>query len=704
MKIYFGLIIICCFGLINCQTQDSIDYSQWTSYGGTKDGARYSTLDQVNVSNVATLTKAWEYNTGDGTEKSQIQCQPIVIDGVLFATSPQVKVLALNAATGEEKWVFDPYEILGGQNSWAGTNRGVTYWAEGEDKRILFTAGNWLICLDADTGEVISSFGEGGKVDLQKDLDYHRDEFLIVSNSPGVIYKDKLIMGMRLSEGLDAAPGHVRAYNVITGKKEWIFHTIPHPGEKGYETWEKDSWKQVGAANNWAGMALDEKREIVYVPTGSASYDFWGVYRHGDNLFANCILALDANTGERIWHYQVIHHDVWDRDFPANPTLATIQKDGNSIDVIAQISKQGFVYLLNRETGEPIFPIEEVEVPQSDLPGEKTSPTQPVPSLPEPFMRQVFDKNEINDLSDQYKEDILKQIEGVKMGNMWNPPSLEGTLHFPGMDGGGEWGGASFDQETGHLIVNANEMPWIIKMTKNPKYDNLGQKIYANNCGNCHGLNLKGTPPAIPSLIGLGDKYSYNEVFSIVTNGKGAMPAFRYIESTDREMLVRFLLGMKDESDGKKELEGEGAVKTPEYVMTGYKRLLTEDGYPGIKPPWGTLNAIDLSTGKVVWKSVLGEHKELTAKGIAPTGTENYGGPVTTTGGLIFIAATKDEKIRAFDKKTGKVLWEAPLPASGHATPAVYEVDGQQYITIACGGGKGTKSGDSYVSFTLPKD
>lgn len=703
MKTRFSLFLLIFFSLWACTKKESADYSQWTSYGGTKDGARYSSLDQINTKNVSQLQKVWEYNTGDGTEKSQIQCQPIVVDGVLYGTSPQVKVIALNAATGEVKWIFDPYELLGGQNSWAGTNRGLTYWTNSEDRRILFTAGNWLIALNANTGKVIKSFGENGKVDLQKDLDYHREEFLIVSNSPGIIHKDKLILGMRLSEGLDAAPGHIRAYNVITGKREWIFHTIPHPGEEGYETWETNSWKQVGAANNWAGMALDEKREIVYVPTGSASYDFWGGYRHGDNLFANCILALDANTGERKWHYQVIHHDVWDRDFPANPTLATIHKDGKDIDVIAQISKQGFVYLLNRETGEPIFPIKEVAVPQSILPGEKTAPTQPVPSLPEPFMRQVFDSSLVINLSEKHEQEVLEQIEGMEMGNMWNPPSENGIVHFPGMDGGGEWGGASFDPETGYLIVNANEMPWIIKMAKNPKYENLGQKIYANNCGNCHGLDRKGTPPAIPSIVNIKDKYSYNEVFSLITNGKGAMPAFRHIESTDREMLTRFLLGMKNESDDKQELEGEGVVKTAEYVMTGYKRLLTKDGYPGVKPPWGTLNAIDLATGKIAWKSVLGEFKELTEQGIAPTGTENYGGPVSTAGGLIFIAATKDEKIRAFNKKTGKVIWEADLPASGHATPAVYEVNGTQYVTIACGGGKGTKSGDSYVSFSIPK-
>lgn len=685
--------------IISCSKPDSA-YDKWETFGGTKDGARYSEASEINESNVMQLKVAWEYSTGDATEKSQIQCQPIVVDGILYATSPQVKAFALDALTGKELWSFNPFELLGGQNSWAGTNRGVTYWSEGEDKRILYTAGNWLFCLDAKTGKPIDSFGEGGKRNLQKDLDYEKEEFFIVSNTPGIIYKDKIIMGMRLSEGLDAAPGHVRAFNVKTGKREWIFHTIPQPGEEGYETWEKDSYKNVGAANNWAGMALDEEREIVYVPTGTASYDFWGGYRHGQNLYANNILALNANTGERIWNFQAVHHDIWDRDFPANPTLATITKDGKKVDVLAQTSKQGYVYLLNRVTGKPIFPIEEVEVPQSTLAGEQSWPTQPKPSLPEPFMRQTFDESQVSDISPEHKADILAQIKDKSYGNMWLPPSEKGHVLFPGMDGGAEWGGASYDQETGNLIVNANIMPWIIDMAANPKYENAGQTVYANNCANCHGMNLKGNPPSFPSLISLKEKYKFDEVYNIITNGKGAMPAFKHVKEADRELLVNFLLGIENESSDKQEVMGEGP-KTAQFLMQGYKRLLTKDGYPGIKPPWGTLTAINLASGKIAWQSVLGEFKELSEKGIPPTGTENYGGPVTTAGGLIFIAATKDEKIRAFDKYKGKLLWEADLPASGHATPAVYEIGGKQFVVIACGGGKGTKSGDKYVAFSL---
>ncbi|MFB0907566.1 MAG: PQQ-binding-like beta-propeller repeat protein [Spirosomataceae bacterium] len=697
------LIAIC---LLSCN-EIPIDYTQWRTYGGTTDAARYSSLDEINVDNVQNLQVAWEFHSGDSTKRSQIQCQPIIIDGVLFATTPQIKLIALDAATGKQKWFFNPFELLGGENSWAGTNRGVTYWTDGKsDKRIIFTAGSFMMAINAETGKPVTSFGDGGKVDLHKDLTAEMQDFLIVSNTPGTIYKDLIIMGMRLSEGLDAAPGHVRAYDIRTGEQRWIFHTIPHPGEFGYETWGGNSWKNIGGANNWAGMTVDENKGIVYVPTGSATYDFWGGYRPGDNLFANSLVALNAETGERIWHYQTIHHDVWDRDLPTNPNLITIQKDGNKVEAVAQITKQGFVFVFDRKTGNPIFEINEVNVPQSTLDDEITSKTQPVPTLPQPFMRQTFTKKDITDISPEHNKEISAFLieKNAKIGSMWMvPDDKQPHVMFPGFDGGGEWGGAAFDPETNLLYVNANEMPWLIETVLNHKYENAGQTIYANNCANCHGLDRKGNGGAFPNLTALKGKYDYNQVYNLITNGKGAMPAFKHIPENDRKLLVNFLLDIKTEINADKiELSSESTNKTPKYLMKGYKRLLTKDGYPGIKPPWGTLNAIDMNTGKIVWKSVLGEYKELTERGIAPTGTENYGGPAVTAGGLVFIAATKDEKIRAFDKKTGKVLWQADLPAAGHATPAVYAINGKQFIVIACGGGKGTKSGDAYVAFALP--
>lgn len=690
---------------LSCQqAETSIDYTDWSHYGGPEDASRYSALSQITKENVQNLSVAWTYQTGDATERSQIQCQPIVKNGLLYGSTPSLNVFALNAATGEEIWRFDPFEILGGENSWAGTNRGVSYWEDGEDRRILFGAGNWLMAVNADTGAPISDFGDGGKVDLRKGLDTEREDFLIVANAPGVVYKDLLIIGMRLSEGLDAAPGHIRAYDIRSGERKWIFHTIPLEGEDGYETWDPKYISQIGGANNWAGMTLDQARGIVFVPTGSATYDFYGGYRHGDNLYANSLLALNAETGERIWHFQAVHHDVWDRDLPANPNLIRIQKDGKWIDAVAQISKQGYTYVFDRQTGEPIWPITETAVPQSTLPGEKTSPTQPIPSLPEPFMNMVFEEKDMLNLKSEWKVDIQSQLENALLGDTWLPPNADQLIVlFPGMDGGGEWGGAAFDPETQIFYVNANQIPWIIGMTPNSKFENVGQSIYTNYCGNCHGLDRKGNPPAIPSLIGLEEKYTFDSLDYLLQKGRGAMPAFDYISKEERLVLMDFLLGNPPVESDKKELKSEKSALYPRYYMDGYKKLTTKDGLYGSNPPWGLLTAIDMNTGLKKWQIPLGEIDSLSAMGFEVTGTENYGGPVVTAGGLVFIAATKDEKIRAFDKETGEKLWEAKLPASGHATPAMYEMNGKQYLVIACGGGKGTKSGDSYIAFALPK-
>jgi quinoprotein glucose dehydrogenase len=687
------------------------EFREWKTYGGDPKNHRYSALNQINTDNVQNLQVAWTYHTGvtDTSNKAQMQCQPIVIDGVLYATSSRISVLAIKAATGELLWQFDPFKHWGGENSWAGTNRGVTYWESGDDKRILCSAGSSLFALDAHTGQPIPTFGDSGRIDLQRDLDYHKDKFLIVANTPGVIYKDLYITGMRLSEGLDAGPGHIRAFDVRTGKRKWIFHTIPHPGEPGYETWEdKESYRKIGGANNWAGMSLDEERGIVFVPIGSASYDFWGGNRKGQNLFANCLLALDANTGKRLWHFQTIHHDLWDRDLPAPPNLVTITQDGKKVDAVAQITKHGFVFLFDRVTGKPLFPIQETPVPTSDLKGEQAWATQPIPTLPKPYMRQNFEESDIIDISPEHQQEIAERFKKLRSGNMFIPPSTQGAVLFPGFDGGGEWGGASFDPESGLLYVNSNEMPWTITMQENQlatggTLADRGKNLYVGNCANCHGTDRKGNAQAFPSLVNLNKKYKEAQVVNILKTGRGAMPSFKHLADQDREALATFLLDLKKENKPveKKELEADDAP-IPDYSMTGYTRFLTKDGYPAIKPPWGTLNAIDLATGQIAWKVPLGEFAELTKKGIPQTGTENYGGPVTTAGGLIFIGATKDEKFRAFDKKTGKVLWETQLPAGGYATPCTYEIDGKQYVVIAAGGGKmGTKSGDSYVAFAL---
>lgn len=706
---YKPLLFATIIAFSQCTSDDSNDqYKKWTNYGGTKDAARYSSLDQITTENVNQLQVAWEYHTGDASENSQIQCQPIVVDSILYATSPKLDLIALHVATGKEIWRFNPFEVLGGENSWAGTNRGVTYFQEGTIRRILFTAGNFLMSVDALTGKPDLSFGDKGKVDLQRGLsENENDEFLLVSNTPGIIYQDKIIMGMRVSEGLDAAPGYVRAYNIKTGKQEWVFHTIPKKGEFGYDTWDEQYIDKIGGANNWSGVSLDEERGIVYVPTGSATYDFWGGFRKGDNLFANSLIALNANTGERIWHYQIVHHDVWDRDIPSTPNLVTINKDGKKIDAVAQITKHGYVFVFDRVTGEPVFPIEEKVIVKTEMDGDENSVTQPVPSLPEPIMRQFIGEKDLLSLTPELAAETKEMIKGVEYGDMWLAPSEKRPfILFPGFDGGGEWGGAAVDPESGIMYVNSSEMPWLIEMIPNEaaglkKGEISGKSIYANNCANCHGADRKGNTSAFPTLLGLNQKYSEEEVHKILRNGRGGMPAFRHLPQVERDALVNFLLE-KTVKGEKKELSGGKEKLISPYLMNGYRRFLTKEGYPGINPPWGTLNALDLNTGKILWKTVLGEFPELTAKGIPQTGREGYGGPVVTKGGVVFIGATEDEMFRAFDKKTGKVLWETKLPAGGHATPAVYEWKGKQYVVIACGGGKSDKSGDSYVAFALP--
>ncbi len=690
------------------QNAGSPSGNDWREYLGDAAKSHYSTLNQINTQNAAQLQVAWTYQTGGAdtaNNQTQIQCNPIIVNGTLYATSPRINVFALDAATGREKWNFSAADFWGGKNAWAGTNRGVTYWESSNYQRILFAAGSYLFALDARTGKPIQSFGDSGRVDMRNDLDYGKKDFFIVSNTPGIIYKDLIIMGMRLSENADAAPGHVRAYNIKTGKREWIFHTIPHPGEAGYETWDdKDAWKKIGGANCWAGMAIDRERGIMYVPTGSAAFDFYGGNRKGANLYANCLLALDAATGKRIWHFQTVHHDIWDRDLPAPPTLLTVTHSGKRVDAVAQTTKSGFVFLFDRETGKPLFPIEERPVPASTLPGEQAWPTQPIPTKPAPFTRQSLTEADVNPHSME-KQALVDKLKTARTGQTFMPPSREGTVILPGFDGGAEWGGAAADPE-GILYVNANEMPWLLQMVDIPVADaadphGTAKQLYAANCTSCHGAERQGNG-VYPALLNVKKRRTEAYAASLLATGKGFMPSFTSLKESERKALIDFLF---DKTPVQKEPGSSAGMRSSDvpYTTTGYNRFVDTDGYPAIKPPWGTLNAIDLNTGEYVWKVPFGELKALSNKGIAPTGTEDYGGPVATAGGLLFIAATKDEQFRVFDKKTGKVLWQTTLPAGGYATPSTYAVGGRQYVVIACGGGKmGTKSGGSYVAFALP--
>jgi quinoprotein glucose dehydrogenase len=715
LKIFTGFA---CTVLIffSCNQKPTTDYSGWQVYGGNKEANHYSSLNQIDTNNVTQLKVAWTYHTGDADSMTQIQVNPIIIDSTLFAVSPKLKLFALDAAAGKEKWVFDPMNdstVKKERNFGMNVCRGVTFYSDNKDsQRIFYSANSQLYCIDGKTGIPVKSFGENGKIDLHRDLGRDASKLYVAMTSPGIIYKDMIIVGCRVSEEADAAPGFIRAYDVHSGKLRWIFHTIPQPGEFGYDSWDdKDAWKHIGGVNAWSGFSLDEKNGILFAPMGSASYDFYGGRRTGNNLFANCVLALDAATGKRIWHFQTVHHDVWDRDLPTAPVLVSIKKDGKTIDGIAQTTKSGFIFLFNRKTGESIYPIDETPVPnQSELIGEKLSPTQPVPSFPKPFARQLLTEKDLNDLvSDSSYADIKNRLAHYHTGNMFNPPSKEGTVIFPGFDGGAEWGGPAYDPYTGILYVNASEMSWILTMVdvknKPQKAEtNLqaGTRIYNSSCMNCHGPEREGSAN-YPVLIGINKKYNQQQFEQIVSSGRRMMPAFKQLDKEEINALASFILDNKKEQNQKfiAPQKVKDSWNDLPYSSTGYNKFLTKEGYPAVKPPWGTLNAIDLNTGNLLWKDTLGDYPELKAKGIH-SGTENYGGPVVTAGGLLFIAATSDAKIRAFNKRTGKLLWEADLPAAGFATPSVYEVKGKQYLVIACGGGKlGKKTSDAYVAFAL---
>ena len=678
----------------------------WPVYGGTSENNHFSSLTQINRKNVKRLRIAWTFDT---EESGGLQTSPIVIDGVLYGLTPTQKVFALNAATGKLLWKFDS-GIRGTQ-----PDRGLAYWSDGHSSRILVGVMNFVYALDAVTGNVISSFGKAGRIDLRDNLDRDPASQSIYMTSPAVIYKDLMIVGGRESETLPASFGDVRAYDVRSGRLRWSFHTIPRPGEFGYDTWPKEAWRTSGAANNWAGMTVDVERGIVYVPTGSAAFDFYGADRIGNDLFADSLIALNAETGERIWHFQGVKHDLWDRDFPAPPVLLTVNREGKRVDAVAQTSKQGFVFLFDRANGKPLFPIECQTYPPSDVPGEVAAPQQCLPTKPAPFARQLLTQSLLSERTPEVHQWALQKFQAFRSDGQFVPFSLEkATVVFPGFDGGAEWGGAAADPDTAILYVNANDVAWTGALAENTPSENAGNTskgLYMSQCAVCHGENRAGSPPAIPSLGGVGNRKSAAEITATIRNGKGRMPGFSNLTGDQIAGLLSYLTNpsVKDNvrENGTKELvtpEPEPAAM--KYHFTGYSKFLDPEGYPAVAPPWGTLSAINLNTGEYVWKIPLGEYPELAAQGLRNTGTENYGGPVGTAGGLLFIGATNfDKKFRAFDKSTGALLWETTLPFAGNATPVTYEVNGKEFVVIAAGGGKDikSKSGGVYVAFALKK-
>ncbi len=678
---------------------------EWPVYGGNAEGTRYSPLKQINRANAAKLQVAWTYEVAGGAPDGRggLQTNPIVVHGILYANTPAGQVIALDGATGKLVWSWDSHDT-------AQKVRGMTYWpAAGEagseptaDARIFAGVGRYVYALDAHTGAVISGFGQNGRIDLQQNLDRDPETQSVTLTSPGVIYKELLIVGGRESEGLPASYGDIRAYQARTGKLVWTFHTIPRPGEYGYESWPKDAWTYTGAANNWAGMAVDAGRGVVYVPTGSASADFYGANRVGDDLFANCLLALDAATGKRIWHFQAVRHDIWDRDFPAPPVLVTVERDGKPVDAVAQTSKQGYVYLFDRVSGKPLFPIEYRKYPASTLEGEVAAETQPLPTRPAPFARQLLTEDLLTNRTPEMHQWALERFRAFRSEGQFVPFS-EGqeTVIFPGFDGGAEWGGAAFDPETGLLFVNANDLAWTASMALNRPAAS-GRELYVAQCAACHGADLAGNSGQAPALTGIAGRRTAAQIAAIVRSGSGRMPGFPGLRPAAARALIDYLITGESK-------QAAPAAPSPfdlKYRFTGYNRFVDPEGYPATAPPWGTLNAINLNTGEYAWKIPLGEYPELAAKGLKDTGTENYGGPIVTAGGVVFIAATNfDRKFRAFDKDSGKLLWETTMINSGNATPATYEANGRQYVVIAAFGGKGRNgaTGSGYVAFALPE-
>ena len=662
----------------------------WPAYGGGPAGIRYSPLKQITRENVSRLHIAWTYDTHDGP--GDPQTQPIVVGQVLYGITPTHKAIALDAAGGRLLWTFDS-GIRG-----RGPNRSVVWWSSASERRLFVAVQSFVYALDPSTGKPIPGFGTEGRIDLREGLGRDPGRQSYVLTSPGIVYRDLLIVGGRLPEALPAAPGDIRAYDVRTGKLRWTFHTIPHPGEFGYDTWPPDAWTYSGAANNWAGMALDEKRGIVYAPTGSAAGDFYGADRIGDDLFANCMLALDAATGKRIWHFQAVHHDLWDRDFPSPPALVTVKREGRVIDAVAQTSKQGWVYLFNRETGKLLVPLETRPYPPSEVPGERAAAEQSLPTWPAPYARQNLTEDLLTHRTPEAHAWALAQLRKMRNRGQFLPFATGAdTVIFPGFDGGAEWGGPAYDPTTGLFYVNANEMAWTSGLFESQP-ENSARRLYLAQCATCHGDDLRGAPPQIPALNGLAGHRTARQIAAIVREGGGRMPSFPALNAEDVNAIAGYLLSGTDKELG----DAASAGSRPRFGFRGYHKFVDPEGYPAIAPPWGTLNAIDLNSGKYAWRIPLGEYPDLADKN---TGSENYGGPMVTAGGLVFIAATNyDREFRAFDKATGKLLWETTLPMAGNATPITYEIAGRQYVVIYATGGKSGRwgpSGGVYVAFAL---
>ena len=684
---------------------------EWPTYRGNKLSTQHSALDQINRKNVHRLRPVWEHRHGE-PEGPGLHSNPVIVGGRLYFVTPRMQTVALDAATGRELWRFDPSAHDPRNQAFRGRSRGVIFWADeaGRHGRIFSFVMDRVYALDPARGKLIAGFGESGWIDLRQNLSLPPQQVSIEAITPGITYRNFLMACYRVPEGANSTPGDVRAYDTLTGEFKWSFHTIPHPGELGHDTWQWEKNVGYGGANPWGGFSVDEARGWVFFATGAAAPDLlYGGQRKGENLFANCVVALDATSGKRQWHYQTIRHDIWDYDNPPAPILATIEHQGVRREVVVQMGKTGLTFVLDRDTGVPIFPVEERSVPASQVPGEEAWPTQPVPLRPPPLVRQVTEESDLTNISPEAREFALNVFRLHRSGPIFTPLTVEGNIITPGLRGGVEWGGGAFDPATGILYVNVNERPSLGRLIPIRNVEGgetspttRGEFVYYTHCTACHGLSRCGNPPLFPSLARMTK--TREEVRGLITRGQGQMPTFSHLKSADVDDLVAFLFDTQPNEPpaSAPTLEGFGPG-APKYAHA-WTFFVDQEGFPAIRPPWGTLNAVDLNRGEILWKVPLGEYPRLVERGIRNTGAENFGGPVVTAGGVIFIAATPDEKIRAFDVADGRILWEHALPAGGYATPSIHMLNGRQHVVIAAGGGgkQGTRLGSSILAFALP--
>jgi quinoprotein glucose dehydrogenase len=699
-------------------------HSTWNDYAGAPDAAQYSALDQINRSNVGRLQIAWSYPTGDG---NKYLFNPLVVGRTMYVLADHNAIVALDAVSGKELW----RHATNIQTALI-TNRGINYWesVDHSDRRLLFSADNYLQAVDARTGKSILDFGINGRVDLREGLGRNPESLALVQSSiPGRVFEDLLILGSATNEEYESGPGDVRAYNVRTGRLVWTFHTVPHPGEFGYDTWPKEAWKTVGGANAWSGLSLDVKRGIVFIPTASPKYNFYGADRTGTNLFGDCLIALNARTGKLIWYFQMVHHDIWDYDNPASPLLVTLEHEGRKVDAVAQVSKEGFLWVFNRETGDPLWPVEERAVPASDMPGEITWPTQPFPTKPPPFARQSFTAKDLSPFMEpEERERLLERMKGARNSGLFTPPSLTDTVEMPGNNGGANFQGAAVDPEHGTLFVVSKDLPAMLKLELDPTVEpapgsspeEKGRAVFQSNCRLCHGADRAGQPPAVPSLVDVGSKLTPDQIRAVVTHGRSLMPAFPRLSNTALNSLLAYLSHperVPAPAANDPPPAGTASSLPPEKLRyrSSFGFMFSSSGLPVISPPWTTLTAYDLNQGIVKWQVPLGEVPELAARGFKDTGSHfPKVGPVVTAGGLIF-TGTRDRKVRAIDSETGKVLWEAEVGAGLEGMPAVFQIDGREYVVFCAAAQATTHTHDlpgqpaaqapipgAYVAFALP--